>query len=122
MSLSFVIDVNLSPYWASVLTSAGYSAVHWSAVGQPGDKDSVVIAWAVANRHVVFTGDLDFGSYPGTTKATEPSVVQLRGEDKSPVTVGAQIVALIRGAEQELLAGAIIVIDLPKSHARTLPL
>jgi predicted nuclease of predicted toxin-antitoxin system len=62
MSVSIVIDMNLSVEWVTELTRHGWSAVHWSTVGDPRADDSAIMGWAVANNHVVFTHDLDFGA------------------------------------------------------------
>jgi len=37
------------------------------------------MAWALANGHVVFSHDLDFGAMLELTHANGPSVVQVRG-------------------------------------------
>jgi len=44
MSLPVVIDMNLSAEWASLLATAGWSAVHWSAVGDPKALDPAIMA------------------------------------------------------------------------------
>lgn len=59
MSVRLVIDINLSPEWVAELTSHGWSAVHWSMVGDASAEDSVIMAWALANGYVIFTHDLD---------------------------------------------------------------
>ena len=84
MSLKLVIDMNLSPEWASELTNRGWPAVHWSVVGDPAAKDAVIMAWAVRHDHVVFTHDLDFGTTLALTHATGPSVLQLRSQRVLP--------------------------------------
>lgn len=55
MSVQLVVDMNLSAEWVDELAKHGWSAVHWSMVGDPRADDSVIIAWALANAHVVFT-------------------------------------------------------------------
>lgn len=62
MSLRLVIDMNLSPEWIPLLERAGWSAVHWSAVGDPRADDAIIMDWAAENKHVVFTHDLDFSA------------------------------------------------------------
>ena len=62
MSVQLVVDMNLSVEWVAELAKHGWSAVHWSAVGDPYAGDSAIMAWARANGHVVFTHDQDFGT------------------------------------------------------------
>jgi predicted nuclease of predicted toxin-antitoxin system len=54
---------------------------HWSLVGDPRAKDSVVMAWALEDGHVLFTHDLEFGTLLALTRANGPSVIQVRAQD-----------------------------------------
>ena len=62
MSIKLLIDMNLSPDWVSVLKTHGWSAVHWSTVGNPRASDDSIMNWAVMNEYVAVTHDLDFGA------------------------------------------------------------
>jgi predicted nuclease of predicted toxin-antitoxin system len=75
VSVQLVIDMNLSVEWVAELARHGWSAVHWSTVGDPRAEDSAVMGWALANSHVVFTHDLDFGTMLALTHAAGPSVL-----------------------------------------------
>ena len=86
MSIAIVIDMNLSPDWVPVLQSHGWQAVHWSRIGHPCAADQVIMDRASANRHVVFTHDLDFGTALALTHAAGPSVLQVRGQDVFLIT------------------------------------
>lgn len=84
MSVSIVVDMNLSLEWVAFLGQAGWSAVHWSTIGDPHAEDSVIMAWALAQGRVVFTHDLDFGSMLAITHAAGPSVLQVRTQRVLP--------------------------------------
>jgi predicted nuclease of predicted toxin-antitoxin system len=75
MNLRILIDMNLPPGWVSVLQKHGWTAVHWSTVGDPRATDQVVMGWALDYQHVVFTHDLDFGTVLALTHAKGPSVI-----------------------------------------------
>jgi predicted nuclease of predicted toxin-antitoxin system len=75
MSIRILIDMNLSPEWVTVLQSHGWSAAHWSTVGDPSASDRTIMDWALANGHIVFTHDLDFGTMLALTHAHGPSVL-----------------------------------------------
>ncbi len=122
MSLQLVIDMNLSVEWVAHLALHGWSAVHWSTVGDPRADDTVIMAWARANSRVVFTHDLDFGTTLALTHATGPSVLQVRGQDVLPAHLGPVVVAALRQYETDLQAGALIVVDEKKSRTRVLPI
>jgi hypothetical protein len=51
MSLPIVGDMNLSVEWIPLLEQAGWSAVHWSAIGDPRADDAAIMAWASAHGH-----------------------------------------------------------------------
>ncbi len=122
MSVQLVVDMNLSVEWVAELARHGWSAVHWSAVGDPRADDSTIVAWAQANGRVVFTHDLDFGTMLALTHATGPSVLQVRGQDVLPEDIGTVVIATLRQYESALEAGALVVVELKKSRIRVLPL
>jgi predicted nuclease of predicted toxin-antitoxin system len=78
MSLRILVDMNLSVEWIPLLEEVGWSAIHWSAIGDPRADDSTIMAWASAQKYAVFTHDLDFGTALALTHAGEPSVIQVR--------------------------------------------
>lgn len=122
MSLPVVIDMNLSAEWASLLANAGWSAVHWSAVGDPKALDPVIMAWALSNKYIILTHDLDFGTLLAHSHATGPSVVLLRGQRVLPNQSGSLVIAALKQYESELVAGALVVVDEARSRVRILPL
>jgi predicted nuclease of predicted toxin-antitoxin system len=122
MSVGLVIDMNLSVEWVTELAKRGWSAVHWSAVGDPRADDSALMAWALANDHVVFTHDLDFGTMLALTHAAGPSVLQVRGQSVLAEDIGPVVVAALRQHEAALEAGALVVVELRKCRVRVLPL
>lgn len=122
MSVPLVIDMNLSVEWVAELAKHGWSAVHWSAVGDPRADDTVIMAWALANGYVVFTHDLDFGTMLALTHATGPSVLQVRGQSVLPEDIGPLVIAALRQHDAALAAGALVVVDVKKSRVRVLPL
>jgi predicted nuclease of predicted toxin-antitoxin system len=122
MSVKLVVDMNLSMEWVAELALHGWAAVHWATIGDPRADDSVIMAWALANDHVVFTHDLDFGTMLALTHATGPSVLQVRGQNVLPEDIGPVVIAALRQHDAALAAGALVVVDLRKSRVRVLPL
>ena len=80
------------------------------------------MAWALANAHVVFTHDLDFGTMLALTHAAGPSVLQVRGQNVLPDDIGPLVIAALRQHDAALSAGALVVVDVKKSRVRVLPL
>jgi predicted nuclease of predicted toxin-antitoxin system len=100
----------------------GWQAVHWSTLGSASAADSVIMAWAIANQHIVFTHDLDFGTALALTQATGPSVIQVRAQSVLPEDMAAVVTAALKQYESELAAGALVVVELKKSRVRVVPL
>lgn len=122
MSVQLVIDMNLSVEWAAALAREGWSAVHWSNIGDPRADDSVIMAWARVNNQVVFTHDLDFGTMLALTHAAGPSVLQIRGQSVLPEDALQLVVAALRQYDLALAAGALVAVDAKKARVRILPI
>ena len=119
--MKILIDMNLSPEWAALLTREGFQAAHWSAVGDPRASDAVIMHWAHNNGYVVFTHDLDLGALLATTRAEGPSVIQVRTQDIMPQRLGDRMLNILRQYETMLDKGALITIDEVKDRVRILP-
>jgi predicted nuclease of predicted toxin-antitoxin system len=122
MSLQLLVDMNLAVEWIAELAEHGWSAVHWSTIGDPRAEDSVIMEWARANGHVVFTHDLDFGAMLAMTHATGPSVLQVRGQNVLPEDIGPLVVAALQQHHAALASGALVIVDARKTRVRILPL
>jgi predicted nuclease of predicted toxin-antitoxin system len=120
--IRLVVDVNLSPQWVDVFADHGWHAVHWSTVGDPRAKDRTIMASARDNGHVVFTHDLDFGTLLALTRASGPSVVQVRSHDVLPARIGLMVSSVIRTYQSQLREGAIVTVDDVRGKVRILPI
>lgn len=114
--------MNLAQRWVEWLAQAGQEAVHWSSLGNADAPDTEIMAYAQANDLVVLTHDLDFGAILATTQGNKPSVVQIRAEDTSPETIGAQVIAAVQQTAAELENGALVTVEPARSRVRLLPL
>lgn len=74
----------LSPEWRSILTSAGFEAVHWSDIGDGNAPDHELFEWAGARDFVIFTHDLYFGTLLALSKSRNPPAIQLRSHQVIP--------------------------------------
>ena len=122
MSLSFVVDMNLSPEWVPILEAEGWPSVHWRTVGLAWAGDGQIMEWARTHHRTVLSQDLDFGTLLALTNADSPSVVLLRGGDVLPDTRGPDVVAAIRAHQVALMENAIVVVEIERSRVRALPL
>lgn len=122
MNLTLLIDMNLPPAWVERFAREGWTAVHWSEVGDARATDAMVMERARTHGQVVFTHDLDFGAILANRKATGPSVIQVRAQNVTPESLGDLVVAAIRDHAQSLEAGALITIDESTMRVRVLPI
>ncbi len=120
--MKILVDMNLSPGWAVLLTQSGFPAVHWSTLGAATAPDSEIMAYAKQNAYVVLTHDLDFSAILAATGGEKPSVVQIRADDVSTQTTGARVVAALRQMCQQVQDGALLTIDTDRARLRILSL
>jgi len=120
--LKILLDMNLSPEWVPFLEQAGFSCVHWSAIGNPRATDAELMAWARVHDHVIFTHDMDFGALLAATRAVGPSVLQARVKSLTPGSLGQDIIRVLYLRRDALERGAIITIDKLNSRVRVLPI
>lgn len=85
--MKILIDMNLSPDWVAVFDKYNISSVHWSSIGDPYEKDAIIMEWARTNGYIVFTHDLDFGTLLAATGADTLSVIQVRTQDVLPNSI-----------------------------------
>lgn len=120
--MKFLVDMNLSLEWLTVLDKAGWSARHWSAVGSPTAPDTELLVWARQNGWVLLTQDLDFAELLFHTQAGKPSVVLLRLRNELDATQQTRVCALLHTASAALETGALLVIDEQRARLRRLPI
>lgn len=120
--MKFLIDVNLSPQWESVLQKEGHLAAHWSSVGALDASDNEIMEYALENGYIVFTHDLDFGDILAATDAKGPSVIQARTNDLTPESLSPYLFKAIKQFKDKLNKGALITLIPGKLRARILPL
>src|SRR3954466_8994251 len=120
--MKVLVDMNLSPRLATLLSDAGFEAVHWNLVGQATASDLAIMAHAKLHDFVVLTHDLDFGAILAATNADKPSVVQIRAGDLAPEALVGPLTIGLRQCERALADGALLTIDAVRLRLRLLPL
>ena len=120
--MRLLLDMNLSPRWANVLSEHHIEAVHWSNVGRFDASDTEIMAYAKSNNYTVFTHDLDFSTILAKTNSNKPSVIQVRTGDISPAVTAHLVIKALLAAATEIEKGALITVDMNKTRLRILPL
>ena len=120
--MKILIDMNLSPAWAEILSAEGWTAKHWSTVGEHIATDRTILDWARKNGFIILTHDLDFGILLALTRGKGPSVVQIRAQNVMPGFMADSLVPILKRYTAELEKGILMTIDPGKVRIRILPI
>ncbi len=120
--MKIVIDVNLSPTWVELFEAEGWETAHWSDIGDPRAPDKLILGWARERGFIVFTNDLDFGTLLALTRASGPSVIQVRALKLAPRDLGPLMIRALRQNREPLEAGALVTVDESSWRVKILPL
>lgn len=120
--MKILIDMNLSPLLAEILSNTGYESVHWFSIGDPRASDKEIMDYARGNGFIIITHDLDFGDILAVTNAMFPSVLQIRTQNVTPDHISGILINALKRFENQLEKGALISIDEARSRVRILPL
>lgn len=91
-------------------------------IGNSLCPDHDIMQRALDEERVVLTHDLDFGAMLAATQAKGPSVVQVRTQDVRPNSLAPLLMPLLHHYQNELEAGALLIVDEARSRVRLLPL
>lgn len=121
--MRFLVDNNLSPVLADLLTQAGHDAVHVRTYDMRSAPDTEVMERARHEDRVVLSADTDFGALLAQQRATSPSFILLRVRTgRRTPSIAMLVLANIEPVRDDLDAGAVVVIDDERVRVRRLPL
>ncbi|MCL1864279.1 MAG: DUF5615 family PIN-like protein [Spirochaetes bacterium] len=119
--MKIIVDVNLAVRWANMLLERGIEATHWTAIGAANAQDIEIMSYARQNDYSIFTNDLDFSAILVATRASGPSVIQIRAEDIRPEPHLDRVADILVKFSTSIEQGAIITIDPNKTRLHILP-
>ena len=119
--MKIIVDVNLAVRWADMLSRRGIEAVHWTKIGAANAQDIAIMSYATQNGYSVFTNDLDFSAILVSTRASGPSVIQIRAVDTRPEAHLDRVVDILHKYSSAIEQGTIITIDPNKTRLHILP-
>ena len=121
--MKFLIDNNLSPLLADMLTAAGHDAVHVRDLGMHAASDEAVLERARAEERVLISADTDFGGLLSRSGASNPSVILIRRLVGRRAAEQSQIILANLGqVAEDLRAGAVVVLHEELLRVRRLPI
>ena len=119
--MKIIVDMNLAVRWAKMLTDKNINAIHWNTVGAHSASDEEIMSYARQNGFSVLTNDLDFGAILSSTRASKPSVIQIRSDDTRPETLIDRVVDILLRFSDSIEQGTLITIDSRKARLHILP-
>jgi len=120
--MKILVDMNLPPKIAGLLTTQGMVATHWQSIGAPNAKDTELMSYAYQHNYTVLTCDLDFTALLSVSKRTKPSIIQVRVQGFEAENLANMITLAISQNAEALENGAILTIDAKRARLRLLPL
>jgi predicted nuclease of predicted toxin-antitoxin system len=122
--MRFLVDANLSPRVATLLSGEGFESIHVGDVDLLTATDQAILDYAAANGLVIISADSDFGELLAVSRgAVRPSVVLLRSADRlTPDQQAAILVANLAAVADELKTGALVSIARGRVRIRSLPI
>lgn len=120
--MRFVLDNCTSPALKMPLNQAGHDVVHVQDVSLAIADDSVILEYARKEDRVVITQDRDFSNLLAGSGAVSPSIVYLRLVIRRPAVQVQALLQHLPALQNDLLAGAIVVIRDVGARVRPLPI
>lgn len=120
--MKFLVDMALSPVVSAWLRTQGHDAVHASEVSLNRAADSAVLNFAVVDRRVIITADLDFPRLLATLHSDGPGLILLRGGNYTEAESRDCVRRVLMTIHVEDLQRLLIVVDKERIRKRDLPL
>jgi predicted nuclease of predicted toxin-antitoxin system len=120
--MKLLLDANLSPRVAAILSTAGHAATHVADIGMLAASDKEILRRAAGDESIIVTADTDFSMMLALSGAQRPSVVLLRGCNELPQPAIAELlIANLPVVTDDLAAGAIVSLSPTRLAVRSLP-
>ncbi|WP_157522068.1 DUF5615 family PIN-like protein [Herbidospora cretacea] len=121
--MNFLIDENLSPRVAELLSKAGHDAVHVRDLHATSAPDATIMELAVYGGRVIVSADTDFGALLAYSRAAEPSGILVRELiGLRPPELVNIILANLEVLQEHLESGAVAAFSPNGIRVRALPL
>lgn len=121
--MKWLIDNALSPELSATLQNAGHDAAHVRDYGLQAAADATIFARAEQEDRVIVSADTDFATLLAQRSQSKPSVVLFRGATpRRAADQAALLLANLVNIEEDLLKGAVVVIEPGRLRVRSLPI
>jgi predicted nuclease of predicted toxin-antitoxin system len=114
--------MSVSMSMVTALRGGEHNVVHLRERKLERLSDNKILELAKAEERIVLTFDLDFGDLMAASGDALPSVIIFRLRDERPISVNPRLIDAIHARREELISGAIVVIENNRHRIRRLPL
>lgn len=119
--MKFLADMPISPKTVDYLKSLGHDIYRLSERQLQKAKDYEIVDVAITEKRIILTMDLDFPAIIARSGKTVPSAVIFRMSDESHETINRILGKFLPDIENDLLKGAIVVVEDDRYRVRELP-
>lgn len=120
--MKFLADMPISPKTVSYVRSLGHDIYRISEKGLPKAKDSEIVDRAIKEQRIILTMDLDFSAIIAKSQKSTPSAIIFRLSDESYENINILLKDILPRVENEILKGAIVIIEDDRFRIRELPI
>ena len=121
-TVSFLVDMPLSPMLARWLTSQGHDAVHATDLSLDRAADTVIQARAAREERTVVTADLDYPRLLAPSEATRPGQILFRNGNWGESEIIARLPEVLAALNEDEITGSILVVDRDRVRRGRLPI
>jgi predicted nuclease of predicted toxin-antitoxin system len=120
--MNFLLNENIPPSLTKLLNQIGWKSQHVRDVNLTGKPDIDIVEYAIQNKMIIITHDLDYGRIVSLSAKSEPSVLTFRLDVLSAQLLFKLISDHRMQLEHYLQQGALLTVDLEKIRYRLLPI
>ena len=120
--MKFLIDNNISPKLAFLLSKTGFESIHVKDIGKHSAPDLEIFQFAFENDYIIITADTDFGFLLSKWDKNLPSIIIFRFFSYNPEVQLSALKVIAENHSAELISGSLILVQPEKIRIRTLPL
>ncbi len=120
--MKLLADLHIAPATVEFLRRLGHDVVRVSETLPPTATDREIVATAVAQGRVILTQDLDFSAIIALSGTTQPSLLSVRLSSSRIEHVNAVLERILPAVENDLLSGAVVVVEDQRIRLRQLPI
>lgn len=121
--MRLLLDQNLSRNLPALLSAAGFDVADTRTLGMQRWADEAIADFAATENRIVVSADTDFGAILAKRQAAKPSFVLLRRtQGLSPEATAALLANNLSAFEDDLDAGAVLVVTDTVIRVRRLPI